>query len=235
MGGPQFFSGWSRLLNSLGQDLELSKTFLAFRHVIGPVQLNGLPGSVGARSGAWLALIPDHGWTGTQLSPSSLEETTKFVLRLFFRKYIDRLALEKTPLLNIVIYQDAGTPFVDVPASSSTILTPLLQIEIIVVMASDEFASDKGWSLARGIIAAIALGFVVVSLRVVAKLKLRQFGVDDVLMGIALVCHAVNEHPKKKKANPTSLTRTGRNHRLDRLPRQICRPRLRRRPDQTPL
>lgn len=48
--------------------------------------------------------------------------------------------------------------------------------------------SENGWELARGMIAAVAVAFVVLTLRVISKLKLRQFNIDDVLMIIAWVC-----------------------------------------------
>lgn len=55
-----------------------------------------------------------------------------------------------------------------------------------------DVVSEEGWDLARGMIAAVAIGFVVLILRVISKLKLRQFNVDDVLMIIAWVCPSIS-------------------------------------------
>jgi hypothetical protein len=51
-------------------------------------------------------------------------------------------------------------------------------------------ASDEGPALVRGMWTAMALAVVIVTLRIIAKIKIRNFGIDDALMIIALVCFA---------------------------------------------
>lgn len=48
--------------------------------------------------------------------------------------------------------------------------------------------SAVGESLVRGVWAAMAIAVVIVVLRVFAKIKIRQFRADDVLMIISMVC-----------------------------------------------
>lgn len=48
--------------------------------------------------------------------------------------------------------------------------------------------NDSGFALARGMWAANAIAAVILILRVFAKIKLRQFRFDDVLMVVAWVC-----------------------------------------------
>lgn len=49
-------------------------------------------------------------------------------------------------------------------------------------------SNSNGYSLAKGVWAAVAIAALVVILRVFAKIKINCFFVDDVLMIIALVC-----------------------------------------------
>lgn len=68
---------------------------------------------------------------------------------------------------------------------------------MLLVLYTDmtDVASDNGWDLARGMIAAVCVAFVILSLRVISKLKLRQFYIDDVLMIVAWVYTLTNQGP----------------------------------------
>jgi hypothetical protein len=56
-------------------------------------------------------------------------------------------------------------------------------------MAQDsQTTADLGPALVRGIWAAVIIAVIIVFLRVFAKIKIRQFRVDDVLMIVSLVC-----------------------------------------------
>jgi len=56
-------------------------------------------------------------------------------------------------------------------------------------MAQDsQTTTDLGPALVRGIWAAVIVAVIIVILRVFAKIKIRQFRADDVLMIISVVC-----------------------------------------------
>ncbi len=84
-------------------------------------------------------------------------------------------------------------------------------------------ANSSGLALVRGIWAAVIISALIVVLRIFAKIKIKRFFVDDVLMIIAQVqgmtlCSFGMRNP---------LTCIGVNHRINRLPNPICQPWLR--------
>lgn len=52
---------------------------------------------------------------------------------------------------------------------------------------TSQTGSNQGPALVRGIWAAMAIAVVILILRLIAKIKIRHFGVDDILMSLALV------------------------------------------------
>jgi hypothetical protein len=84
-------------------------------------------------------------------------------------------------------------------------------------------ANSSGLALERGIWAAVIISALIVVLRVYAKIKIKRFFVDDVLMIIAQVRGMI----LRSFGMRNTLTCIGDDHRINRLPIPICRPWLR--------
>jgi hypothetical protein len=83
-------------------------------------------------------------------------------------------------------------------------------------------SNSKGDSLERGIWAAVIISALIVILRVFAKIKIKRFHVDDVLMIIAQVWRIFQSGVLFHAHYADIAIATGSYHCVDRFPELVC-------------